>query len=227
MTFPGAVLTGRREGEPCFCSWSGGKDSCLALHRAISSGMRPKVLLTMLMEDGGRSRSHGLPVDLLERQAASLGLRLMTRSTSWDDYEANFIDALDELADDSIRTGIFGDIDLEPHRHWVERVCMSVDARAVLPLWETDRRVLLDEFLSSGFRAVIVSIKDGVLDPDVLGRKLDRGMIGEFEKKGIDASGEEGEYHSFVCDGPIFTAPVEPSMSGTHLRDGYWFLDLG
>lgn len=216
----------RDKEELCFCSWSGGKDSCLALFRSIKLGMRPRVLLTMLIETGERSRSHGLPVTLLELQASSLGMRLITRKTSWDDYEANFLDAVKGLREEGFSAGVFGDIDLEHHREWIEKVCAQAGVEAFLPLWKSDRDDLLKELLSSGFKATIVSAKDSVLDSAFLGKILDDAIIEKMKRTGIDASGEDGEYHTFVTDGPIFSRPVEVLQRGIHLRDGYHFLDL-
>ena len=212
--------------ERCFCSWSGGKDSCLALHRAMSSGLQPTALVTMLVEGGQRSRAHGLTIGLLNRQASSLGIRLLTRGTSWNDYEANFVDTVSGLRNEGVSIGVFGDIDLEQHRDWVERVCSSIGIRAVLPLWKSAREDLLREFLSLGFRAIIVSVKDGALDREFLGKTLDHSIIDEMKSIGIDASGEEGEYHTFVTNGPMFSRPIEPEARDIHFKDGYWFLDL-
>ncbi|UCE45665.1 MAG: diphthine--ammonia ligase [Methanobacteriota archaeon] len=197
------------------------------MHRAISSGMQPTALLTMLVEDGSRSRSHGLSTDILRRQAASVGTKLVTRSTSWERYEANFLDAVRELKEEGISVGVFGDIDLEQHREWVDRVCSSIGLKAALPLWKCARHQILQEFISSGFKAAIVSVKDGFLDRSFLGRMLDNALVEEMEEIGIDASGEEGEYHTFVSDGPLFSARVEHSAKGVRFSDGYWFLDLG
>jgi len=215
-----------KKGDLCFCSWSGGKDSCLALFRALGSGLRPTVLLTMLTETGERSRSHGLPVTLLKEQAERLGMRLVTVCTSWDDYEKNFLNAARRLREEGISAGIFGDIDLEQHREWVERVCAKEGMEALLPLWKSSRDDLLAELQSSGFKAVIVSVKNGVLDSGFLGKTLDAEIIEEMKIAGIDASGEEGEYHTFVTDGPIFSRPVDFSRGHVHLRDGYHFLDM-
>ncbi|UCE81349.1 MAG: diphthine--ammonia ligase [Methanobacteriota archaeon] len=214
-------------GELCFCSWSGGKDSCLALHRALASGMQPAALLTMLAETGNRSRSHGLSTELLRRQASSLGIRLITRNASWDDYEAEFLDAARQFHGEGVSAGVFGDIDLELHREWVDRICSSIGVRMVMPLWKSEREDLLEEFLSKGFRAIIVSVKSGVLDENLfLGRYLDSSAIEEMNSAGIDAGGEGGEYHTFVVDGPIFSSPVDLEARDIHFRDGYWFLDL-
>ncbi|MGB2581571.1 MAG: diphthine--ammonia ligase [Thermoplasmata archaeon] len=213
-------------GTECFCSWSGGKDSCLALHRSIKAGMNPSVLLTMLTEEGRRSRGHGLTVDVLKAQAASMDMRLVTKATSWDDYERNFLEEARKLRAEGVSTGVFGDIDLAQHRDWVEDVCSRAGVDAELPLWNVGRDELLEELVSQGFKAIVVSVKDGTLGKRWLGRTLDRNMIAVFKSSGIDPSGESGEYHTCVVDGPLFSRPVRLEQGNSTLRDGYWFLDL-
>lgn len=209
----------------CFCSWSGGKDSCLALHRAVRSGCEPTALLTMLVEDGGRSRSHGLTVEVLEAQASSIGVPLTTKATSWEDYEKHFLEAAADLRVEGATAGVFGDIDVREHLEWVNRVCSEAGVEAKEPLWGADRRNLLEELLSAGFIARIVSVKDGVLEPSYLGKVVDKDLVVEFEGLGIDPSGENGEYHTVVTSGPLFASPLRLEPGETHLRDGYWFLD--
>ncbi|MCJ7489798.1 MAG: diphthine--ammonia ligase [Thermoplasmata archaeon] len=213
-------------GTECFCSWSGGKDSCLALHRSIKAGMRPSVLLTMLTDEGRRSRGHGLTVDVLKAQAASIGMRLVTKATSWDDYERNFLEEARKLRAEGVSVGVFGDIDLAQHRDWVEDVCSRANVDAELPLWNASRDELLEELVSQGFKAIMVSVKDGTLGKRWLGRTLDRNMIAVFKSSGIDPSGEAGEYHTCVVDGPLFSRSVRFENGDSTLRDGYWFLDL-
>lgn len=214
------------EGVPFVCSWSGGKDSCLALYRAMQAGAGPASLLSMLCEDGQRSRSHGLLPAVLEAQAASLGMPLVTRMASWPDYESVFVAALRELRGLGVEAGVFGDIDLEDHRLWEEKVCSAAGIEAYLPLWQTDRLTLLGEFLSLGFGALIVVTNAEKLGREYLGRALDRELVCEFERMGIDPSGEEGEYHTVVTDGPIFSEPVRLETGKQTLHEGYWFLDV-
>jgi len=209
-----------------FCSWSGGKDSCLALYRSIQNGGKPKALLTMMLENGKRSRSHGLSHSIIQSQADSLGIQSIVRSTSWDNYEQTFVSALSELKETNVEYGVFGDIDLEPHLEWVERVCSSVGVQAYEPLWQTARRDLLDKFLQLGFKATIIAIKQDALNDSFLGRTLDRHVISDLEKAGVDASGEEGEYHTIVTDGPIFTKKIDIESKNQFIQDGYSFLDV-
>ncbi len=209
-----------------FCSWSGGKDSCLALYRSIQNGGKPKALLTMMVENGKRSRSHGLPHAVIQSQAEALGIQSIVRSTSWDDYEQTFVTTLSDLKEQDVEYGVFGDIDLEPHLKWVERVCSSVGVQAYEPLWQTARRDLLDEFLQLGFKATIIAIKQDALNDSFLGRTLNRHVISDLENAGVDASGEEGEYHTIVTDGPIFSKMVDIESKGQVVQDGYCFLDI-
>jgi diphthine-ammonia ligase len=211
---------------PFVCSWSGGKDSCLALYRAVTAGAEPKSLFSMLREDGARSRSHGLPCEVLQAQAASLGIPLVTKTASWSDYESVFIAALQELRVDGVEAGVFGDIDIGDHRLWEEKVCGAAGIEAYLPLWKAPRLALLGEFLLLGFEATIVTVNSEKLDKAYLGRVIDLELVKEFVRLGIDPSGEEGEYHTVVTDGPIFSAPVRLKTGERVLYDGYWFLDV-
>ncbi len=214
-------------GRAFFSSWSGGKDSYLALSRAVAGGGRLSALLTMLCEDGRSTRSHGLPVPLVQRQAESLGVPLVTRAATGDDYEAAFLDALAELRDRlGITVGVFGDIDLQPHRDWVERVCAIAGLKASLPLWLESRRALLDELLGAGVVATIVAVDIARLDERFLGRRLDVALVPELEAAGVDACGEEGEFHTVVTEAPLFRVAVPFSSRGTFETEKYLFLDL-
>lgn len=211
---------------PFFCSWSGGKDSCLALYRACRAGATPRRLLTMLAEDGIRSRSHGLAREVLEAQASRLGIPLLARPAAWAEYEPVFIRALQDLKKEGIQAGVFGDIDFMPHLEWDTRICALTGMLLCLPLWQGSRTELLDEFLSAGFKAVIVTVKEDKLGREFLGKTLDRNMISEFERKGIDLSGESGEYHTVVVDGPLFSSPLLLETGGTVIKSGYCQLEV-
>lgn len=213
-------------GKSFFCSWSGGKDSCLALYCAIQAGAVPRALLTMLTRDGARSRSHGLPVSVLNHQALALKIPLVVRESSWDDYEQNFTEIIHRFRKEGMVYGVFGDIDLEDHFQWVERVCSAVGIRACEPLWKRPRRELMEKFFNAGFSATIIAVKEGVLDRGFLGRTLDRDLVRDLEKTGIDASGEEGEYHTVVTNGPIFRREIPLEQGKSTLRGGYSFLEI-
>ena len=207
-------------------SWSGGKDSCLALVRATAAGIEPSVLLTMMTEDGVRSRSHGLRLELVQAQAAALGLPLVTPAATWNSYEETFAATLVELRAGGIEAGVFGDIDLEPNRAWVARLCAGAGIRPLQPLWARPRRELIDELLAAGVEAVVVATRDGVVPVALLGRTLDAALADELERLGIDASGELGEYHTAVVDAPGFAHRLDVEQGIRVLRDGVWFLDL-
>ena len=209
-----------------FCSWSGGKDSCLALYRSLRNGGRAEALLTMMVEDGERSRSHGLSRAVINAQSAALNIPSMVRPASWDNYEQTFISALKDLKAKNVEYGVFGDIDLEGHLKWVENVCASVGLQALEPLWQTPRGDLLDEFIELGFKATVIAVRQDLLSREFLGRTLDQELIAEFENAGVDASGEEGEYHTVVTDGPIFSRSVEIAPKGRVVKNGYCFLDV-
>ena len=211
-------------GRPFFCSWSGGKDSCLALYHAIRNGGNPRSLLTILSEDGITSRSHALPKPLIKEQAGSLGLQPVFRSASWQQYEVEFISALREFKKSGIEVGVFGDIDVDSHREWVRRVCGIAGIVPVHPLWKRDRRELLEEFIGLGFKAQIVVVNEQKLSKNFLGKAIEAHTITEMEEAGIDPSGELGEYHTVVTDGPIFSSKVEIKSAGQEHNEGYWFL---
>jgi len=213
-------------GTPFVCSWSGGKDSCLALWQAIELGGVPQVLLTMLDEHGRRSRSHGLPVDVLQAQADSLGIPLMTADTSWDDYEETFIAALHTAAHEGAQASVFGDIDFEENRIWEEKVSHRAGLHAYLPLWRKPRHDLLRSFLALGFEATLIAARDDKLGKHFLGRRLTDALLEEFERIGIDLAGEAGEYHTLVTDGPLFSKPLRLRTGEATLHGGCWFLDV-
>ncbi len=208
------------------CSFSGGKDSCLAIYRAIHAGGDAKKLITMFTEGGERSRSHGLHHSIVTAQSQAMDIPLLTRATTWKEYEEQFSTALKSVKSEGVRHVVFGDIDLQEHRDWEERVCSDIGLLPFLPLWLEGRKSLLDEFLELGFYAMIIAIKEDVLPTTLLGKTLSRTVIEEIESQGVDACGEEGEYHTLVYDGPIFQSPLLLTQGEKTLRDGYWFLDL-
>lgn len=212
-----------------FCSWSGGKDSCLALYKTILTGGKPKFLLTMCIEEGERSRSHGVSLEVLKAQSDSLGIPLVTIASSWQNYHDGFINGMHALKkqDDSIAFGVFGDMDIEANCQWERDICAEVGLDAYLPLWNGEREKVLCEFLGMEFKAMIIAVDSKKLGLDYLGRIIDFELIEEFKRKGIDSCGENGEYHSCVFDGPIFKYPLLLEKKEVVLRSGYYFLDIG
>ncbi|RZT94992.1 diphthine--ammonia ligase [Rivibacter subsaxonicus] len=202
-------------GPRAFCSWSGGKDSMLALHRSLDAGVRVEALLTMFDESGARSRSHGVPPALMRAQAQSLGIPLVEGRAGWSDYEAVFTQQLRTFAAEGLTHGVFGDIDLQPHRDWEEKVCAGAGLEALLPLWQQPRRALVDELLALGYRSRVVCVDARYLDASFCGREFDAAFIADLPP-GVDACGENGEFHTFVFDGPRFARPVPHRLLRVH-----------
>ncbi len=211
-----------------FVSWSGGKEASLSFYRATQNkDFEVSYLLNMIAEDGEHSRTHGIGSMLLQLQADALGIPIIQQKTSWQTYEKKFKEAISSFKNKNILTGIFGDIDFQEHRDWVERVCNETGIRPILPLWKEEREVLLKEFILSGFKAIVVATKAEILDKDWLGRSIDERFIEELKAvDNIDLCGENGEYHTFVYDGPIFKKPVEFISGEKVLRDKHWFLKI-
>ena len=181
----------------------------------------------MATEDGMRSRSHGLSKEVLEMQAQAIDLPLIQRMTSWNNYEQEFSKVLLELKEQGVTDGIFGDIDLDEHRLWVERVCQEYGITPHLPLWAQDQSALLREFIDSGFKALIVAVDASVMGEEWLGRVVDANLVVDLEKAGnITPCGEAGEYHTLVIGGPLFKKDLEVSKAERIMRDNYWFLDI-
>jgi Predicted ATPases of PP-loop superfamily len=206
------------------CSWSGGKDSCFALMQAVQQGYRPVALLNVMNENGQISRSHGLPSSILSQQSAAIGLPLTTIASSWQDYEANFVAQLKGLKQEYAAAGaVFGDIDLQAHRDWEEKVCAAAGLEALLPLWQLERKLLVYRMLQEGIRCMIVSCNTH-LGESFLGRILDDVLIAELEEKGVDVCGENGEFHTVVVDCPLFAVPVQLPAFTKVRHENYWFL---
>ena len=193
-----------RKGLRFFASWSGGKDSTLALYRMVHGGHLCSSLLTMLDETGESSRSHGLSPQMLTAHAEALGIPILMANASWESYEAQLKKSIELFKAQGIVHGVFGDIDLEPHREWVERVCRESGVTEHEPLWRGNRRELVREFLGAGFQAILVVVSKERIPAEFLGRQFDENLVQELEAMGIDSCGESGEFHTFVYDGPLF-----------------------
>ncbi|WP_313019622.1 diphthine--ammonia ligase [Acetoanaerobium noterae] len=197
----------------CFVSWSGGKDSCLALFRAMSQGYKPKMLFTMFSIENDVSSAHRLNEDIIKAQVNELELESTIGRAKFEDYEAVFVRNLESFKSQDIQYGIFGDIDLDEHRKWEETVCEKAQMTAVLPLWQEDRKKLVKEFIDLGFKARIVVVNKTMMSPEFLGRDLSHELLEEIEKTGADVCGENGEYHTVVYDGPLFKTPLNLNFS--------------
>ena len=215
---------------PVFASWSGGKDSCLACYRALNSGLQVRYLANMVTGDGTRSRSHGILAAVLRVQSHAIGIPILQRRTTRDTYEVEFKDMLRAFKQEGIEGGIFGDIDFNEHRAWIERVCQAAGITPHLPLWAESQDKLLREFVELGFKSVVIAAKADLFGEDVLGCTVDMSFIQLVEElretKGVTPSGEAGEYHTLVVDGPLFQKRIEIIEAEKVMRDGIRFLEI-
>lgn len=204
-------------------SWSGGKDSCYALMKAKQMGLTPTVLLNVLNEHGAISRSHGIPKVVLEKQAEMLGLPLYALPASWETYEATFVESLQMLRKKHRLThAVFGDIDLDAHREWEEKVCAKAKLEVVLPLWKRERKQLVFEMVEQGIETYIVSCNEQ-MGSYFLGKQLTMELVLELEKLGVDPCGENGEFHTLVVNMPMFVERMRVHFAWPVLHSNYWF----
>jgi diphthine-ammonia ligase len=206
-------------------SWSGGKDSCAAYHRARAE-FDIIAAVTMFNEDGARSRSHGLRPEIVAAQVERLGLQSIAERCSWDSYDEAFARALASAAELGITHVIFGDILFDEHREWAERLSAGSGLTAVEPLWKQSTTDLYREFLSSGTRARIVTVRESELDTSFLGRDLAEDLLADFVARGVDPCGERGEYHTVVTSCPAFSRPLRVQPLGRATNSGCVAEDL-
>lgn len=211
-------------------SWSGGKDSCLALYEIQKAqSYRVAALLTTVTRDYDRVSMHGVRRVLLEKQATSLSLPLhqilISKDATNEEYEAKMVEAFSVYREKGIDSIVFGDLFLEDIRAYRERFLARHRMRGLFPVWGRDTGIFIRQFLDLGFRAVVTCVDSKVLDQSFAGRLIDESFLSSLPSD-VDPCGENGEFHSFVFDGPIFTAPVEFSLGETVLRESFWFRDL-
>ncbi len=213
-----------------FTSWSGGKDSCHACYRAVVSGLKVGYLANMITDDGKRSRSHGQAPELLQAQSRAIGIPLVQRRATWGNYEAEFKDMVIAFKREGVMGGIFGDIDIEEHRQWVERICHEVDIMPYQPLWGQSQDKIMRDFINLGFEAIVIATRSDMLGEEWLGRRVDLDFLEQLDKlretKDITPCGEAGEYHTLVINGPLFNQRVEILETNKVLREEHWFLEI-
>jgi uncharacterized protein (TIGR00290 family) len=212
-----------------FC-WSGGKDSAMALHALrAAQDCRITALLTTITEEYDRISMHGVRRALLERQAESLGLPvhavLIPPQCINATYEERMKEALAQYFARGVRRVAFGDIFLEDLRVYREKNLAQAGMQAMFPIWKRDTRELAREFVRLGFRAIAVCVDPCALDPSFAGRELDASFFADLPP-GVDPCGENGEFHTFVFDGPVFKSPIDFRVGEKVLRDEFCFCDL-
>ena len=209
-----------------FSSWSGGKDACLALYKALEEGYSVDLLFTAFIGNGEHSRAHGLKKEIIEAQAKSLNIPFEIGFADWGEYESVLIEFIEKAKIKDITGGVFGDIDLDSHKEWLEEIAKKTKINVLLPLWKRDRVELVEEFIELGFKTIIISTKTSIMGDEFLGRILDKELVSEFLKLGIDPSGEGGEFHTLVIDGPIFNEKIDLKIIGKVERGKYHFLEV-
>lgn len=216
--------------DPAVISWSGGKDCSLALWR-VRDTLDVRALLTTVTEPFDRISMHGVRGELLRRQARSLGVPLIEIPIPYpctnDVYEAGMLTALRRQREGGIDQVICGDLFLEDVRRYrEERLLTPTGCRGAFPLWGEDTERLAREFIELGFRAVLCCVDTTVLAAEFAGREFDAGLLADLPK-GIDPCGENGEFHTFVFDGPNFREPIRWATGERTLREGrFQYVDL-
>lgn len=207
-------------------SYSGGKDSSLALYHAMQTGTAV-ALIVMLEEQGLRSRSHAMPLDIIHAQAAALGLPILKTAATWENYEQQFIQLLDQAKQYDAEILVTGDIDLIGHAEWNQSVCERSKLELCMPLWQKPRLDVVNELIQLGFKCIIVTINLNLgMKIEDLGQILTQDFVDELISRGIDPCGELGEFHTTVIDAPMFKTPLSVHKGDILYHENYAFLAL-
>jgi diphthine-ammonia ligase len=210
-------------------SWSGGKDSCLALYRLLKEEEYEVVcLLSMVSEKHDRNHAHGIQLEILKKQAEALGLPLIMVDSAGE-YETRFKKSLSQIREQFGAESIaFGSLYMEEDRKWNELVALQSGIEPLFPVWipQDQASELLHEFISLGFLSVVCRASTQFLDQKWTGRKLDESFYEEIHQTECCVMGESGEYHTFVLDGPIFQKRLEITQSDVVMNAGLWSLDI-
>ncbi len=216
--------------EKVILAWSGGKDSALTLYEVQKSQRYEIVsLLTTITEDYDRVSMHGVPRTLIEQQAYSLGLPIqevfISKSCSNEEYESKMMRILTRFKQDGVPSIVFGDVFLEEVRKYREDNLSKLGMKGIFPIWGRETAELTRSFIALGFQAIITCVDTKVLDKRFAGRLLDKDFLAELPPN-VDPGGENGEFHSFVSDGPIFKERIAYTLGEVVLRDSFYFCDL-
>ena len=194
-------------------NWSSGKDSALALYKTLQNpDFKIEYLLTSVNQQFQRISMHGVRVELLEAQAKSIGLPLkimqIPEMPTMEVYENVMTETLSELKNEGITHSVFGDIFLEDLRKYREDQLLKIGFEGVFPLWKIPTHDLIQEFVSLGFKTIVVCVNERYLDKSFVGRIIDQEFINDLPEN-VDVCGENGEFHTFTFDGPIFSKPIQ------------------
>jgi len=211
-------------------SWAGGKDSSLACYKVMLAGYEVSYLLNFITQDARASMTHGLSSELLRAQARAIEIPIIQRRTTWAGYEKELKSAIKELKQEGVQAIVFGEIELQAHRNWIERVCKEEGVKPLLPLWGSKPEKIFDDLIQEKFEAIVVSTEDKVLGKRWLGRKVNKEFVKDLyhlkDEFGIHPCGENGEYHTFVIDGPIFKEQIDILNADKLLKEKQWFLKI-
>ena len=220
-------------------SWSGGKDSCLACYKAMKRGYKIGYLFSFV--ENKRSCYHGTQQKLIKLQADLIGIPLFGKEVNHHDgwlFEQGLKEGISHLKERKVKGMVFGDIcGVVPNfangaqQEWLERICNELEIKAIEPLWQRAPEKIIEEFIDSGFRAVVIRTRAELLGKDFIGREIDRQFLKEIKKRKICPCGENGEFHTFVVDGPMFKkGRIEITKSRTVFRKKglwpHWDLDI-
>jgi uncharacterized protein (TIGR00290 family) len=216
--------------ESILMSWSGGKDSSLALHKILNErSYDVKALVTTVTEEFDRVSMHGVRRTLLHAQASSLGLPLeevwIPKGASNEAYEARMKVVLSKHKEQGVEQIAFGDLFLQDIRSYREERLGQIGMRGLFPLWGLDTIKLAAEFVEQGFKAVVCCVDPKQLGKEFCGREFDRPFL-ESLPSGVDPCGENGEFHTFVYAGPIFKDEIAMTKGEVVLRHSFYFADL-
>jgi uncharacterized protein (TIGR00290 family) len=212
--------------QRCALSFSGGKDSVLALDRALRQGLAVDFLVTMYDEASRRVRFHGVPIELIQAQAKALGIPLLAYPNAPESFERVFLQSLQDLRQHGISTLLFGNIHLADVRAWYEERVIAAGLLHGELLWGEPPTKLVRAFLARGYAALLTCIEEARTDPAWLGAPLTESLIQAFEQSGIDPCGERGEYHTFVYAGPLFSAPLAFRLGERISSAGFQLIDI-
>ena len=208
--------------------WSGGKDSCFACYKAKQQGHRITSLINFTNFDGAGSVSHGLSAAIINKQARLADIPFLQKAMPQKGYTEAFKALIEELKiKDGIEGIVFGDIYLQEHRDWIDKVCKELNVVPILPIWTHDTEKLIKDIINSGFKSIVVSARKDILGEEWLGREIDDKFIKDLNAIGnIDLCGERGEFHTFTYDGPIFKERIKFDIGKKRLENGRWFLEI-
>ena len=193
-------------------SWSGGKDCCMALDTLLSQGFEVVCLITTVPKELGRTFGHGERTEMMILQGEALNIPVHFIECTYENYTNQFVQALQTMKSEFKITGIaFGDLYLDEHREWGEKVASAAEVDALYPLWMKKEAALqsLERFVHSGYKAIVIRVREDVLDDTWLGRIIDKSFLDDVQETSICPMGESGEYHTFVYDGPLFTRRIQ------------------